>query len=377
VRSLSPLAASACTLALALAAAGCGGEEEPALAAVDPGPAGLAVLGDYTHSASAVDVQVVMGKRDGLAHPSDVAINPSEPGQLWVTNHRDDSIVVGFGLGADGVEESEAFSAFGSEHFLAKPMALAFTDSGRFATIHDTDEKTQGEGGTPEDFMGPTLWDDNMDMFDGGHGGHLDMLHNSPLGGGIAWDQRNAFWVFDGYNRSITYYDFKEDHDYAGADHSDGVVRRYVEGEVKRKRKVPSHLELDRETQLLYIADTGNSRIAVLDTTTGKRGDEVGPNYDGTDQVEWKNASLWSLVEDAEISIGMTAPAGLALHDGTLYVSDHDAGRILAFDLQGNLLDWLDLDVGEGALGGIDFDADGALYVTDMAANEVLRITPL
>ena len=35
--------------------------------------------------------------------------------------------------------------------------------------------------------MGPTLWDGNLNIYDGGHASHLDMLHNSPNGAGIAW----------------------------------------------------------------------------------------------------------------------------------------------------------------------------------------------
>ena len=46
-------------------------------------------------------------------------------------------------------------------------------------------------------------------------------------------------------------------------------MRRYVEGYVKGAAGVPSHLALDRASGLLYIADTGHSRIAVLDTNTG------------------------------------------------------------------------------------------------------------
>ena len=102
--------------------------------------------------------------------------------------------------------------------------------------------------------------------------------HEGPI------DHGNAFWVFDGYHSSITFYDFHTDHGLGGTDHSDGEIARYVEGEVQRRMEVPSHMALDRDTGLLYISDTGNSRIAVLDTAVGEVAAAIVPNYDGTQQ---------------------------------------------------------------------------------------------
>ena len=69
-------------------------------------------------------------------------------------------------------------------------------------------------------------------------------------------------------------------------------------------------------------------------------------------------------------------PSGLALHDGVLYISDNDNGNILAFNLQGEMLDFLELDVEKDALMGIDFGPDGALYIVDAEEDELLRIAP-
>ena len=41
-------------------------------------------------------------------------------------------------------------------------------------------------------FMGLTLWDGNLKEWEGGHLSHLDMLHNSPNGAGIAWEQATS-----------------------------------------------------------------------------------------------------------------------------------------------------------------------------------------
>ena len=67
------------------------------------------------------------------------------------------------------------------------------------ATSHDSvNDQPQLTGNAPSDFMGPTLWTSNINTFSGSgpyHRGHYDMLHNSPNGKGIAWDEGNAYWL--------------------------------------------------------------------------------------------------------------------------------------------------------------------------------------
>ncbi len=343
--------------------------------------AGLALLGQGSHDVGSVSVQRVMNAADGLDLPTDLAINPRATDELWVVNYGDDSLTVQVGYGTDAAS-SQTFKGSNAEHFIAKPMGIAFSDFGNFATIHDTDQKTQGANGTPADFMGPTLWDDDLDVFDAGHASHLDMLHDSPLGGGIAWEADNVYWVFDGYHAAISRYDFQDDHGYGGADHSDGEMLRYLEDKVARTEGIPAALEYDHSTDLLYIADTDNSRIVVLDALSGEIGDRVGPNYDGGDQYEVTGSDLTLLVDGLALDgVELTAPAGMVLDSdgqggGVLYIGDSDAGRILAFDLDGALLDWVDLGLGAGALAGLELDADGNLLYVDMIDQSVWRITP-
>jgi sugar lactone lactonase YvrE len=355
--------------------AACGGDADPV---------GLDVLGAGSQDLAMVEIEVLATAADGLSTPSDLAFNPRSPFELWVTNLTDDSITR-----LDGDDYSNAWTSggFGQEHFLHEPMSLAFSDFGNFATIHDTDDLTQGTC-TPKDFMGPTLWDDS-DRFDGAHAGHLDMLHNSPLGGGIAWESANVYWVFDGWNSSLTRYDFKDDHGYGGSYHGDAVVRRYVEGSVSRVEGTPSHLDYDPATRLLYAADTANGRIAVLDTTQGTDGGFVGPDYDGADQQRVNGGVLDGLIDGSSVEVLLTdkgeptipsttlvAPAGLELADGLLWVTDSATSRILAFELDGTLVDWIEMDLPAGSLGGLDIDEEGRIVVVDMIAEEVLRISP-
>ncbi len=334
------------------------------------------IFGDGSHSLGTVELTVVADSGDDLETPRDLAFHPDEPSELWVVNRGsdpgDEAVVVIDDAGTDD-QEATFYRSGGNQHFLAQPAALAFSENGNFATIHETDERTQGPNGTPGDFMGPTLWTSDRDIFDAGHGGHLDMLHNSPNGMGVAWEDDNTFWVFDGDHDAIARYAFKDDHGPGGADHSDGELLRYVEGEVARESDVPSHMAFDRDSALLYIADTGNGRIAVLDTTTGDEGGTVGPNNDGTRQRAMDDASIETLI-DADDVEDMREPSGLELHEGLLYVGDNRTGHLFAFDLDGNLLDWVDLELERGALMGLAFNEDGDLFLVDSEAEQILRL---
>jgi hypothetical protein len=346
------------------------------VAMVEPLP-GIPVLGTGANDLSGIEMTEVGNSSDGLEVPRDLAFNPTVPGELWVANlaaTRGDERMVVYQNAGTSTQTSTSYNSQGSKHFFASPSSLAFGLTGEFATSHETDDFTQGPEGTPKDFMGPTLYSTQKPQYDAGHGGHLDMLHNSPLGMGIAWETERVYWVFDGYHDSITRYDFKDDHGLGGTDHEDGVVRRYVQGGVKRLANVPSHMVFDPNSALLYIADTGNNRIAVLDTESGTTGASISPNYDGDMQNQVNGADLWTLIEGADVE--MSAPSGIALHEGMLFVSDNDTSRILAFDLEdGELVDWVDTGLASGSIMGIDFDSDGSLWVVDAIADRIYRIT--
>ncbi len=336
-------------------------------------PEGYPALGAGTGELTSVQVDTIVDSEAGLDGPWDLAFNPENTEQLWIVNHDDSSTVV---VTAPGTEEqsAEKYDGPGHTHFMSEVAALAFGKPGFFATAQQEDERTQGNA-TPPDFMGSTLWTSDLSTFDAGHGGHYDMLHNSPNASGIAWEEGNAYWVFDGYHDSITRYDFNDDHGAGGADHSDGIVRRYVEGEVGFEEGVVSHLAFDQESSLLYIADTANQRVAVLDTTTGEVGGSITPNYDGSDQKHVNGASIGTLIGGSDSSL--QKPAGLEMHDGLLFVGDNATSTIYAYDLGGNMIDSLDIssEIAEGAMQGLTLDAEGRIYVTDGAEDRVVRLS--
>jgi len=88
------------------------------------------------------------------------------------------------------------------------------------------------------------------------------------------------------------------------------------------------------------------------------------------------DATIETLVDGD--AVGLVRPSGLEIRNNTIFVSDNATSKIYAFDLNGKLLDWLDLssEVEEGGLMGLAIDVDGNLWAVDNVENRVLRISP-
>ena len=136
---------------------------------------------------------------------------------------------------------------------------------------------------------------------------------------------------------------------------------------------VPSHLVYENGT--LYAADTANNRIVALNTQSGSIGSNIQPNYDGTVQKMVNNANLSTLISGVNVD-GMSKPSGLEIHDNMFFVSDNETSRIFAFNREGQLLDWIDLDLPPDSIMGMAFDNAGMLYVVDAEAEQILQLSP-
>ncbi len=334
-------------------------------------PTGIAAIGGGRHAADSVRVTVVGSADDGLDTPRDLAFRPDAESELWVVNSADNSVVV---FSATGTAAQSSVKHVGSQHFLARPSAIAFGQPGRVATAHEQDQITQRT--TPAEFMGPTLWPSDPTVFDGSDRTHLDMLHNSPNAVGLAWAAANTFWVFDGAHQSLTRYNFNRDHGLGGTPHADGDVARFVDGALSYVADVSSGVEVDRATGFVYAADTGHSRVVVLDPSMATRGPTITPNFDGDRQYHMLNGQLRVFADGA---IGLRHPSGLALRDGVLFVGDNATSKIFAFSLGGALLDWIDLSplIAAGSMMGLELSAQNEIFVVDAAASRVLRLQAL
>jgi hypothetical protein len=318
----------------------------------------------------------IAGSGDGLSEPRDLEFNPYASDELWTVN-ADDAVVV---LSpANGEPVAQRFSGPEARHWLAKPSALAFGAEGLFATSHEDLGNNRGD---PSMGMGPTLWPTDLEAFDGGRPSHLDMVHDSALSMGIAWERDNEYWVHDGYNDCLTWYDFGEPHEPGGTDHADARVVRYQEGEFGYVAEVPSHLAFDTTyPNVLYFADSGTGRVLALNTTSGSDPQPIGgvptppPPHDQATAGRWRidDADTWVVVEGEEI--GLKQPSGLEVHEGLIWVTDRATSAVWAFTSEGEVSDvHVFEELPAGSLAGLAFDADGALWLVDGAADRVLRV---
>ncbi len=380
MRLIAPLALLLAPLTLGLACSDKDGDG-------DDEPVGIAALGGGSHSLDNVRVTIIGDDDDGLDIPRDLAFNPEVEGELWVVNQDDDSVTVFFDAGTDAQTSEHIIDPY-ALHFMEEVGSIDFGAPGTFGTCQES-RNTYNDNYSPNDFMGPTLWSSDLEIFGETNpdavdylsdlygfyvdlGSHLDMQHETPLCMGIAWEKDNVYWTFDGQDGSIDRVDFGEDHGPGYDDHSDGITATYIMGEVERVEDVPSHMVFDHDTSLLYIADTGNNRVVVLDTTTGEEGDSRRVTEPGTEHYFVDGAVSWTLIDGDEF--GMEEPSGLAIVGGVIYVGDHGTGRITAFDMEGNEIDYLDLGV--DGLMGIEVVGESEIWVTDADADQVLRLQP-
>lgn len=312
-------------------------------------------------------------KADAAAKLTDLAFDP-QSGNLWVIGYGDNSTHVGSGVMEGGGQWKRAVDP-AAKHFMHKPPAFAMTDAGFWGICGDNDNSQNGPANL---FMGPATFSMDPNIFAkrtaGGLGSHLDMLHASPNCKGIAHVSGAKFWVFNGYDNSLDLYDFGKPHPPGGDDHSDGTIFRYAEGQIKPAADgTSSHLFFDAEDSFLYVADTGASRIARLDTKSGKKGGDLErSNEPLVDEAVMDGTKLEVVVAPGTLE----KPSGLEIKGGLLYVTDAATSQFHVFDKQGTLLRSLSTDLPAGSLSGFTFGPDNKIWFTDRVGGRVLRIDP-
>jgi hypothetical protein len=319
-----------------------------------------------------------------------VAFNPMVDGELWALLRQfpsgqactmDDSsgcdALVGVAAvisDATGDAPSGVIKQDGNAwHFMRRPTAIAWGDELLFSSC--------GEGFTDnyEDvaisYAGPTLWSSDPNIFGvtpkpKQNGTHIDMLHETPYCMGLAHESANIFWAFNGDAGSLDRVDFHDPHPVGGEDHSDGEVHRYITGSLKRVPEVPSHLAYDGRRGLVYVADTGNSRVLSVDPSTAKAGGDIRVLETLQASGAMDGASVHELVAAGTLQ----QPSGLFFVDDVLYVTDNATSLIYTFDAAGHAQRTFDTGLPARSLAGITVGPDQKMYIANLQTGGVERV---
>lgn len=330
-------------------------------------------------------VKVIASATDGLRAPLDLDFNKTalHPNDLWVVTAEGRghaiTIVHNAGTAQQVVRQKKDSRA---SHFMWRTMGIAMGSNGAFGTAQNGEA-----GGGDQDymFMGPTLWSSDTAVFASRYqadntrlASHLDMLHQSPWGLGIAHDSANIFWILDAKYQDICRYDFRDPHEVGGTDHRDGIIRRYSDVIISRtERGRPAHVALDHTTGLLYYIDPGAGTVSTLDTKSGTIGNALTAPYESGE-----NLAEYSSVENATVSMvvnsGLQEPVGIDVYGNRLIVGDRKDGLIHLYSIDGSTVRELGtIATGATELLGIVVGPDGNIWFVDKAKAMVGRLDML
>lgn len=324
---------------------------------------------------------IIAGPSEGVVEPLDLDFNRS-------ALHTDDLWVVTSGKRGHGMtiihnatsskpalvnkQDSRA------NHFMWRTMALAMGDNGGMGTAQNGEP---GDGDLDYMFMGPTLWSSDTAVFASRYqgdnaylGSHVDMLHQSPFDLGMAHDSANVYWVSDAKYLGISRYDFRDPHEVGGSDHRDGVIRRYVETQIKAgERGRPAHIALDKSSGYLYYIDPGNGAVHCLDTKSGSVADTLVMPPSSSENVEEftsvTGTDIWTVIPS------LSKPIGIEVTGRRLLVGDAQTARIHIYAIEGKTLNPLGyIQTGAQSLHGIVVGPDQRIWFVDKAAGTVCRL---
>lgn len=323
---------------------------------------------------------VVIGNSSDLVNaPRDLDVKPNT-NEVWVANYgtmQGANFIIFYNAGLSS-QSSEYRKDTHSSHFVCYTSAFAFSDIGEFATIGEMQNMNPGST-----FMGPSLWSQDTNIFSRVFqnnwvnglplGSHLDMLHQSPYGMGIAHDTAKAYWVFDGYNNNLCKYDFVMGHGPGYEDHSAGMIWRYTDVSLTRVVGVPSHMCVDTMSDWLYFIDGGPKQLKRLNKTTGTVAGNLTPASTSPESLAGYFDVQGATVE--VIDSFVTQPCGLEIYNGRLLVGDYTNGNIYVYDITGPTPVFMDtLVTGQAGMMGIKIGPDGNIWFVNNTASTLVRI---
>lgn len=326
------VSAVACAVALALVAAAMGSPGGPSRP-VAAQPAPVPEFGD----AAARELVVIGNRADGLDVPRDLAFHPNRPYELWVASRATDGTVLFFdpGTPAERVEDRRDSHR---NHFMEEVSSIAFGDFGNFATCQESRNTYDGRS-APNDFMGPSLWTADLDIYArvnqrrlaGEAEGHVPRsLPPGPVGESAPGEAgANPFGLpaeLVGFCRPLGD---------AGGAAAPGDVAAGLEPDQPRNPELGSHIDMLHQSPLcMGIAHEHGNAYWVADGTAGHlvRYDfavDHGPGWDD------HSDGIVRRYPEAAIERVADVPSHLALDAATgwLYAADTGGGRVIRLDV--------------------------------------------
>ena len=140
-----------------------------------------------------------------------------------------------------------------------------------------------------------------------------------------------------------------------GAARSQDAPQLTQEWEVTEGLERPESVAYDAEREVYYVSNLA-----------GGASEKNGEGYLSRISVDGE-------VLEAEWAIGMNAPKGVAVHEGTVYTADIDA--LVAIDAETGEIQGRYPASGSEFLNDVTVDADGTVYVSDSGTNAVYRLS--
>jgi|TARA_B110000285_G_scaffold230689_1_gene297770 hypothetical protein len=342
-------------------------------------------LGAYIDNAANNKFVEIANATNQISTPVDLDFHLdviNRPFELWVnnkgtSNSGGNTVIIS---DADTDTPSHKYVRDGNAwHFMALSSGIAFGDNGNFATSQDIIDANRNGG----KFTGPTLWPSDLSIYgivgnpptSQYNGSHLDMIHQSPYGKGIAWESDNVFWIMDGYDLTVKRYNFHGDHGPGQTYHGDGEVRVYKDVSFKKSltATVPSHCVIDDNKQWLYGCSTGDNKIFRLDITTGLYNKNLTKinNEPLAEYSEFLNATV-----EEVITTGLDKPVGIDIVGNQLIVTNNGSGELIIYDIDDDFAEMgrITPDYANADLMGVKIGPDGQIYFVDYSNKKVVRI---
>ncbi|MCD6063496.1 MAG: hypothetical protein K0R82_1407 [Flavipsychrobacter sp.] len=315
----------------------------------------------------------------GIGDAQDLDYVPGRRSEWWILNKEATAanMVIIYDAGIPSQTHQKRKDSH-ADHFMARSVAFTFGDNNYFVTAQEI-QSTDGST-----FMGPALWSSDTSIFARLHqnnwvpgellGSHIDMLHQSPYGMGVAHDHDNVYWYFDGHNGNICKYDYAVPHGVGEDDHSDGKIHRYSDVTVTRVPNQPSHMVVDKQNSWLYFIDGSTKKVRRLKTTSGSIGGNLTPSSGSMEPLAEYKEVTGAQVEDV-VTSGLTKPVGIDYRKDRLLVTDNATGNIHIYNVSAMPATLVGTIITGGpGVRGVRIDWNNKIWYVNGTTQKVMRI---